>query len=116
MGDIQGNSNPNEADPCPLCGRPDAGARGSDGGGGTLILRQINATEAIYVCDNPECTYPVGEEVAVVERPVPELLSDVERDVVLDSKMPSSMPSLMNSDPTKETSSTGENTLGHMLW
>ena len=39
----------------------------------SLILKQINADEAVYVCSNPECFYPVGEEVEIVSRKVPEL-------------------------------------------
>lgn len=56
--------------PCPVCG-------GS--GNGILILRQINATEALYVCNNPECFYPVGDEVTIIKRAIPELMSDLER-------------------------------------
>jgi len=59
---------------CPLCGVNDEGKEVGDRG--TLSLRQINSKEAIYVCNNPNCIYPVGEEVVVVERIVPELLSD----------------------------------------
>ncbi len=38
-----------------------------------LVLRQINAEEAVYVCENPDCTYPVGYEVDFIKRPVPGL-------------------------------------------
>ena len=49
----------NEAAPkkCPVC---EACSRG-----GTLLLRQINATEAIYVCDNSK----VGVAVTVLSVP-----------------------------------------------
>lgn len=52
---------------CPVCGGPDSGQR-------SLILRQINAEEAVYVCENSACCYPVGYDVKVVRRPMPELL------------------------------------------
>ena len=55
---------------CPLCSTEHADTSC------TLILKQVNATEAIYVCSNSECTYPVGEEVIVVKRTIMELLSD----------------------------------------
>ena len=47
---------------CPLCN-----ANGSEQNG-ILTLRQINAKEAIYVCENPNCIYPVGEEVKIIHR------------------------------------------------
>ena len=53
---------------CPLCcevGRP-----------GTLVLRQINAEEAVYVCNNSQCPYPVGISDSTVLNPVPELRED----------------------------------------
>ena len=97
MGDV-GKSDAVDTNPCPVCSRSDIGASAN---GGTLILRQINATEAIYVCDNPECVYPVGEEITVVRSLVPELMSDLERSMALESK--EIMPSSMNSDPAYET-------------
>lgn len=65
--------------PCPVCSRS-----------GTLILRQINATEAMYVCDNPECFYPVGEEITIIKRAIPELMCDLERASALDCSLSSS--------------------------
>ena len=53
---------------CPVCcevGRP-----------GTLVLRQINAEEAVYVCNNSQCPYPVGTSDSTVLNPVPELRED----------------------------------------
>lgn len=59
-----------ESKVCPLCR-----AGGSESNTScSLTLRQINATEAIYVCNNPDCDYPVGEEVVVIKRVIPELL------------------------------------------
>ena len=52
---------------CPLC----AGS-----GGGRLTLRQINAEEALYVCENPACYYPVGYEITLVRKQVPALLGE----------------------------------------
>ena len=52
--------------PCPVCNR--------SGRTTSLSLRQVNATEAIYVCNDPDCLYPVGEEITVITRTVPELL------------------------------------------
>lgn len=56
---------------CPLC---IANGRFSN-----LSLRQINAKEAIFVCGNSECSYPIGEEVKTVQRIIPELLNEAER-------------------------------------
>ena len=50
---------------CPLCSEV--------GRSGTLVLRQINAEEAIYVCNNGQCPYPVGLSDQLVQNPVPEL-------------------------------------------
>lgn len=61
---------------CPVCNR----SGHTTNGNGVLILRQINATEAIYVCNNTECFYPVGEEVAIIKRTVPELLYGGDRE------------------------------------
>ena len=55
---------------CPVC------STGKSGPSSTLILRQINATEAIYVCSNPNCVYPVGQEVVTVERTLREMMPD----------------------------------------
>lgn len=53
--------------PCPVCTRSGRTTT-------SLSLRQVNATEAIYVCNDPDCLYPVGEEITVITRTVPELL------------------------------------------
>jgi hypothetical protein len=37
------------------------------------VLRQINAEEALYVCNNGNCPYPVGLSDQLVQNPVPEL-------------------------------------------
>ena len=50
---------------CPLCSEV--------GRSGTLVLRQINAEEAVYVCNNSQCPYPVGLSDQLVQNPVPEL-------------------------------------------
>lgn len=50
---------------CPLCCEV--------GRSGTLVLRQINAEEAIYVCNNSQCPYPVGLSDQIIQNPVPEL-------------------------------------------
>ena len=50
---------------CPLCSEV--------GRSGTLVLRQINAREAVYVCNNSQCPYPVGLSDQIVQNPVPEL-------------------------------------------
>ena len=50
---------------CPVC----AGC-----GRRSLILRQINAEEAIYVCENPACSYPVGYDATFIRRPILALL------------------------------------------
>lgn len=50
---------------CPVC----------DGSGGMILtLRQINAEEAVYVCENPACCYPVGYDAQLVRRPILALL------------------------------------------
>lgn len=54
---------------CPVCGELGSGQS-------SLMLRQINAEEAIYVCENPACCYPVGYDVKSVKRPIPTLLGD----------------------------------------
>ena len=46
---------------------------------GTLVLRQINAKEAIYVCNDSLCPYPVGLSDKIVENPVPELQPDADQ-------------------------------------
>ena len=48
------------------------------GRSGTLTLRQINADEAVYVCENSQCPYPVGQNDLVVHNPVPELQPNAE--------------------------------------
>ena len=48
---------------CPICSK-------SGNGHGNLVLRQINAEEAVFVCENPDCCYPVGFEVNFIKRPV----------------------------------------------
>ena len=50
---------------CPLCSEV--------GRSGTLVLRQINAEEAVYVCNNSQCPYPVGLSDQLVQNLVPEL-------------------------------------------
>ncbi len=54
---------------CPLC-------RGNNRQG-ELRLRQINAQEAVYVCTNSHCPYPVGFNSATVHRPVREMTQQV---------------------------------------
>ncbi len=56
---------------CPVCSSSSSGPPSN-----TLILRQINDTEAIYVCSNPDCVYPVGQEVITVERTIREMMPD----------------------------------------
>lgn len=71
MAKVVQDSSTTGSKPCPVCirsGHPTS----------TLILRQVNATEAIYVCDHPECCYPVGEEMMAVRRIVPELVERAE--------------------------------------
>ncbi len=63
---------------CPLCSVP-----GSSQGSSPLSLRQINANEAIYVCNNQECLYPVGEAVEIIQNKVPELLDGETQDETL---------------------------------
>lgn len=65
---------------CPLCS-----STGHADPSCTLTLKQVNATEAIYVCNNSECTYPVGEEVIIVKRTISELLSDSQDDAIVTS-------------------------------
>lgn len=67
------STGPHEGAPCPLCG---SGPTSS--GKGTLTLKQINFSEAIYVCGNEKCHYPVGEdpEPLIVKRDISELLPD----------------------------------------
>ena len=57
---------------CPVC------SKDSSKPCNTLILRQINDSEAIYVCSNPDCYYPVGQEVTVVERTIKEMVPGFE--------------------------------------
>lgn len=57
---------------CPVC--RSNGSEPCD----TLVLRQISATEAIYVCSNPTCVYPVGHEAVFVKRTVEEMMPDYE--------------------------------------
>ena len=40
---------------------------------GTHVLRQINAEEAVYVCNHSQCPFPVGVSDQVIQNPVPEL-------------------------------------------
>ena len=51
---------------CPLC--KDLGRSGE------LFLRQLNTKEALYVCNNSRCPYPVGISTETISRPVRELL------------------------------------------
>ena len=51
---------------CPLC--KDLGRSGE------LLLRQLNTKEALYVCNNSRCPYPVGISTETISRPVRELL------------------------------------------
>lgn len=53
---------------CPLC------SKGRSDPVKTLTLRQINDSEAIYVCSNPDCVYPVGQEVTIIERKIKEMM------------------------------------------
>lgn len=57
-------------DICPLCEEL--------GRTGKLSLKQINALEALYVCNNSKCPYPVGMSAETVHRPVKELLDPSE--------------------------------------
>ena len=57
---------------CPLC------SKNSSDHSSTLTLRQINDSEAIYVCSNPDCHYPVGQEVVTVERKIKEMMPGFE--------------------------------------
>ncbi len=41
-------------------------------------MKQINAIEALYVCTNSKCPYPVGVNVETVYSPVKELLDKSE--------------------------------------
>lgn len=59
-----------EADICPLC---EELGRTSE-----LFLKQINAMESLYVCNNSKCPYPVGVSTETVYRPVKELLDQSE--------------------------------------
>lgn len=67
---------------CPLCTEV--------GRSGTLVLRQINANEAIYVCNNSQCPYPVSLSDQIVQNPVPELQPNAdqpkENGIILKSK------------------------------
>jgi hypothetical protein len=96
---LQDSSTVGSSKACPVC----------NGSGhttaGTLSLRQINATEAIYVCNNPECFYPVGGEVITVKRDVPELMSGQEQAKVMGS---GDGPSTVNSEPARVKTSSGE--------
>lgn len=58
--------------PCPLCSVATSSSNTTSSS--ILTLRQINFSEAIYVCSNPECVYPVGDELVVVKRDVSQLL------------------------------------------
>lgn len=50
---------------CPVCSEV--------GRTGALVLRQINAEEGIYVCNNSQCPYPVGISDNTIQISVPEL-------------------------------------------
>lgn len=52
---------------CPICNKSNVGQR-------SLVLRQINMEEAVYVCENPDCCYPVGFQVDCIKRSVPTLI------------------------------------------
>ena len=54
---------------CPVCSKTNAAQW-------TLVLRQINEEEAVYVCENPDCCYPVGYDVEFIKRPEPVLTDD----------------------------------------
>ena len=71
-----------EGAPCPVCGVGEAKSCNS-----TLTLRQINFSEAIYVCSNEECCYPVGEEVEplIVKRDISQLLSEEKKSSLMES-------------------------------
>ena len=71
-----------EGAPCPVCGVGPAKSCNS-----TLTLRQINFSEAIYVCSNEECCYPVGEEVEplIVKRDISQLLSEEKKSSLMES-------------------------------
>ena len=71
-----------EGAPCPVCGVGAAKSCNS-----TLTLRQINFSEAIYVCSNEECYYPVGEEVEplIVKRDISQLLSEEKKSSLMES-------------------------------
>ena len=55
-------------DACPCCSE-----LGRDG---RLILCQINATQAVYVCCHPQCPYPVGLTDQLVTSLVAEMQED----------------------------------------
>ena len=67
---------------CPLCTEV--------GRSGTLLLRQINANEAVYVCNNSQCPYPVSLSDQIVQNSVPELQPNAdqpkENGIILKSK------------------------------
>ena len=52
-------------DNCPVCSEFERT--------GKLILRNINAEEAIYVCSNSQCPYPIGLSDQVTTNLIPEL-------------------------------------------
>lgn len=57
---------------CPVCSEL--------GRSGILQLRNINDSEAIYVCNNTECPFPVGLSDKIAENVIPSLLPESEQD------------------------------------
>jgi len=64
---------------CPVCSKTSATQW-------TLVLRQINEEEAVYVCENPDCCYPVGYDIEFIKRPEPVLTDDQEKPDLFDIK------------------------------